>query len=282
MYKNKLCLGLSASFGVSYPQQVKLIKQAGFEGFFFDWSKEIDVDSIMKAAEECGLELQSIHGPYYKAAVMWESPETAAEAVDEMYQCLEVCKLCGAPIMVVHAFIGFHDTEHSVCENGFINYGKVVDRAAELGIKIAFENTEGEEYLDALMDRFSVRDNVGFCLDTGHEMCYNFSKDLLGKYGERLIATHINDNLGISRYDGDTFWTDDLHLLPFDGCGDWENFAKRINRCSYNGYLTFELTRQSKPCRHENDKYMKMSIEEYLAEAYSRACRISTLKERYK
>ncbi len=282
MYKNKLCLGLSESFGVSLPEQIKMIRQAGFEGYFFDWVKGVDVEEIKRAADESGLELQSIHAPYYKSAIMWESAENAAEAVEELFECLDVCKLLGAPIMVMHTFIGFGDTGHSPCEDGFANFGRVIDKASKLGIKIAFENTEGEEYLDALMKRFADSDNVGFCLDTGHEMCYNYSKDLLSKYGDRLIATHINDNLGISRLDGNIFWTDDLHLLPFDGCADWDYFAKRLNRCHYDGFLTFELVRKSKPNRHENDKYMRISLEEYLAEAYSRACRVATLKERYK
>lgn len=282
MYKNKLCLGLSPSFDISMPEQMKLIKQAGFEAFFFDWDEVIDVEDMKRNIDETGLELQSIHAPYYKSAIMWESEDNAREAVDELMRCLDGCVYCGAPIMVMHTFIGFDDNEHSPNENGFINFGKVVDKAEELGIKIAFENTEGEEYLDALMTHFADRDCVGFCLDTGHEMCYNYTKDLLAKYGDRLIATHINDNLGISRQDGKTFWTDDLHLLPFDGCADWEFFAKRLNRHGYNGILTLELTRNSKPNRHENDKYKKMSIEEYLAEAYSRACRVATLKERFK
>lgn len=282
MYKNKLCLGLGESFDVSFPEQIKMIKQAGFDAFFFDWSDKVDVKEIAECAKANNIEIQSVHAPYYKSAIMWESEYDAAVAVEEHFRCLDDCVICGAPIMVMHAFIGFGDTKHSVCENGLINYGKVVERATELGIKIAIENTEGEEYLDALMRHFEGNPNVGFCLDTGHEMCYNYSKDLLAKYGDRLIATHINDNLGISKADGTIFWTDDLHLLPFDGCGDWEFFAKRLNRHSYNGILTFELTRNSKPNRHENDKYKKMPIEEYIAEAYSRACRIATLKERYK
>ena len=282
MYKNKLALALSSSFSVSYEEQIKLIKKAGFDGFFFDWQSDTDVVAIKRCADENNLEFQSIHAPYYGAAVLWEKSQRSEEAVDELLRCLDVCKYCGAPIMVMHAFIGFNDNEHSVCDNGYENYGKVIDKADSLGITIAFENTEGEEYLDALMSHFSNRKNVGFCLDTGHEMCYNYSKDLLLKYGDRLVATHINDNLGISRSDGSTFWTDDLHLLPFDGCADWDFFARRLNQHNYNGYLTFELTRQSKPERHENDKYMKLPIEEYIAEAYSRACRIATLKERYK
>ena len=120
-------------------------------------------------------------------------------------------------------------------------------------------------------------DNVGFCWDSGHEQCYNRGKDMLGLYGSKLIATHLNDNLGISDNEGRIFWTDDLHLLPFDGINDWKDIAIRLNRCGYNGILTFELLNQSKPNRHDNDKYKKMSVEEYISECYARACRVATL-----
>ena len=53
-----------------------------------------------------------------------------------------------------------------------------------------------------------------------------------------------------------------------------------MNKCGYNDILTFELTTGSKPGRHENDKYAKMGTDEYLAEAYARACRVAVLKQR--
>ena len=96
--------------------------------------------------------------------------------------------------------------------------------------------------------------------------------------GDRLIATHLNDNLGISDYNGRIFWTDDLHLLPFDGISDWQSIGQRLDKCGYSDILTFELSRASKPDRHENDKYANMKIEEYIAEAYSRACRVASLR----
>lgn len=49
---------------------------------------------------------------------------------------------------------GFKD--HSPTQAGIINFGKVIDAAERLGVKIAFENTEGEEYLSALMDAFKA------------------------------------------------------------------------------------------------------------------------------
>lgn len=34
MYKTKLCLGLSSSFSLPYEQQIRTLRQIGFEGFF--------------------------------------------------------------------------------------------------------------------------------------------------------------------------------------------------------------------------------------------------------
>lgn len=108
-------------------------------------------------------------------------------------------------------------------------------------------------------------------------MCYNRSKDMLALYGDRLSATHINDNLGIKDYNGAITFKDDLHLLPFDGVKDWGELTKRIQMCGYDGELTFELNLVSKPDRHENDIYGEMPFERYLTEAYKRACRVAAL-----
>lgn len=273
MWKKRLCLGLSDSFGVEPEEQIKLIKNAGFDAFFYVWEPE-KIDDVARAGKEQGLIFQSLHAPFQKAADFWGDDEINGKAaVDELLACLKDCAKYEVPIMVVHAFIGFED--HNPTKTGLERFGIVVKEAQKCGVKIAFENTEGEEYLFALMEEFKGNDTVGFCWDSGHEMCYNHSKDLLAMFGDRLIATHLNDNLGISDFGGKTIWTDDLHLLPFDGIADWDYNAERLKKCGYDGILTFELTRLSKPNRHENDCYMDMPIEQYIAEAYKRACRVT-------
>lgn len=278
MYKNKLCLGLLESLDLSFEEQIRLMKKTGFEAFFIGWNRELDMESVMAAAREEGMILQSIHAPYIKMADMWKETENTQNAIDELIACLADCQKYGAPIMVVHAFIGFEN--HEPTEFGLKSFEKVVCAAKEMGIKVAFENTEGEEYLAALMEYFEKDENVGFCWDTGHEMCYNYSKDMLALYGDRLLCTHLNDNLGIRDYEGKITWIDDLHLLPFDGAADWADIAARLNRHGYDGILTFELTTKSKPGRHENDVYGRMDPEEYITNAYIRACRVAMLKQR--
>lgn len=273
MYQTKLCLGTNAkSFELDVKDQIRLFKQTGFDGFFTGW--DAHVDEYRALADELGMIYQSIHAPFKRAADMWSEGDAAEAAVEELLACVRDCGRVRVPVMVVHPYIGF-DLPENPTEVGVAHFRKVVEEAARQDVKIAFENVEGESYLKALMDAFEGDDTVGFCWDSGHELCYNRGKDMLGIYGHRLIATHLNDNLGVSRFDGGIYWTDDLHLLPFDGIHDWNDVARRLNRCGYEGILTFELTRTSKPNRHENDKYNRMPIEEYIAESYARACRLA-------
>ena len=278
MRKNKIAIGASRSFDIPTTEQIQLFKRIGFDGFFTEWSNEDNISEYRRIADELGLEYQSVHAPFYGASSMWKSDGSEVSATNELLACLEDCARFSVPIMVVHPFIGFG--EHTPTDSGIASFRVVARRARELGITIALENVEGEEYLDALMTELSDYDNVGFCYDSGHELCYNKGRDMLKKYGSRLVATHLNDNLGVSRDDGEIFWTDDLHLLPFDGIADWSNITKRLSDLGFDGFLTLELVKKSKPDRHENDKYQAMPIEEYLAKAYECACRIADMKLR--
>ena len=278
MYGMKLALGTLGGVGLSDAEQLPLIKAAGFDGVFFLWRRGYDVSGFRQRCDEVGLAIQSVHAPFGGMAKMWLPESEARCAIDELTECVLATRQVGAPIMVCHAFIGFKD--HTPTKDGIENFRKVVDKARECGIKIAFENTEGREYLDALMDAFSDDDTVGFCYDTGHELCYNRGERMLSHYGDRLLVTHINDNLGVKDFSGEKTYLDDLHLLPFDGIADWERIARELTRCPLPEYLTFELTTVSKPGRCENDKYARLPLTEYLAEAYARAVRVATLVKR--
>lgn len=277
MYKHRLCLGLLGNPEISENDQIRLFAETGFDGFFSGWSRNADISSLRQTADETGMMFQSVHAPFTLMADLWTKSGRTHEALNELISCLRDCADNSVPVMVAHAFIGFED--HSPTSFGLDNFGAVVSEAQRLGISIAFENTEGEEYLAALMKEFAGCKNVGFCWDTGHEMCYNHGRDMLSLYGDRLIATHINDNLGIKDNDGQITWLDDLHLLPFDGIGNWTDIAARLDRHGFSGPLTFELGIASKPGRHENDAYGRMDFRDYITEAYMRACRVASLRK---
>ena len=275
MWKQKIGISIGNAYAIPTTEVVKLVARTGFEAISPAWKQGIDLTDVIDTARDCGLVIQSIHGPFHGAAALWsEDAAVSGPAIAELLEALEDCRKFRIPVMVMHTWIGF---EYSQVPNetGLRNYGILVAKAKEYGVRIAFENTEGEEFLFALMDHFQNDDTVGFCWDSGHEMCYSYGKDLLKLLGHRLIMTHLNDNLGVSRFDGKTYWTDDLHLLPYDGIGDWDVLVQRLQKSRKLEYLNFELNITSKPNRHENDVYAQMPLEQYFAEAYKRACRIA-------
>lgn len=282
MYKQKLCLALNGQFDISPEEQVKLFKKTGFEGFAIDLSgRNVEPAPLVKLAKEENMFIEYIHAPFNTSDDMWENGEDGDEALNELLENLEICSKYEIPIMVAHTFIGF-DCEYIPTEIGIERYGRLAERADKLGVKLALENTEGEEYLFALMDALKNEKSVGFCWDTGHELCYNKGRDLMAMFGKKLIVTHLNDNLGVRDFGGKTTFIDDLHLLPFDGIADWNSIVEKLVQCGFEGPLTFELNNKSKPGRYENDKYTSMPIEQFLSEAYARVCRVAAMYIRAK
>jgi len=260
---------------ISGEEMIKIIHNAGFDGFFSGWNSSIQ--NYKKKADELGMIYQSIHAPFARTSKIWQGGKDAESVTNELVQCVEDCARVEVPILVVHPNSGVEmiDTDPSI---GLENFGKVVSRAEMLGVKIAIENICQEDILDILFDHFKDSSAVGFCWDTGHEMCYTLGRDQLARYGSRLIATHFNDNLGKTRENTPLTWHDDLHLLPFDGIINWQGVADRLNACGYNGILTFEVSKYSRPNRFDNEKYAKLSAQEYVAECYARACRLAYMK----
>lgn len=269
---------------MSAAEQIRLFADTGFEAVSGGWDHGVPVDEHKKAADECGVEFQSIHAPFHKdsdVSKMWLPGEEGKTAAKVLCECLEVCSDNGIGIMVSHVYIGFNYAipDNTTADIGIENFGTVVKRAAELGVTVAFENTEGEEFLDILMNAFRGEKYAGFCWDTGHEQCYNRGRDMMALYGDKLVATHLNDNLGVRSFDGVTVPRDDLHLLPFDGITDWRGVADKLDAFGYTGIMTFELKRRSHKGRHDNDVYLAMSPEMYVVEAYKRACRLAAMRK---
>lgn len=273
------CLGIVSGSSIKPTEQLKLFKKAGFDAFFMEYSAS-EVEKCKKTADEIGMYFQSLHATYKYMRHMWTESEQTPLGIKELSECIDCCAKFNIPILIVHPFIGFNYPVPNDLSFGIENFRIIIDKARALGIKIAFENVEGEEYLAALMNEFSEYDNVGFCWDTGHEICYNRDKDMLELYGDKLIATHINDNFGIS---GDSIgFIDDLHVLPLDGVKNWDDAMTRLNKCEYNGIMTFELVISSDTDNKYGTDYSKMDFSDYLNLVYNRACQLRDIREQIK
>jgi len=276
MYKQKIGISVGADYSMPMAEVIKIIKDAGFDAISPAWVSGEELTRTAAVARELGLELQSLHAPFNKAAAMWSADVSIYAPVKaELFDCIDYCEDLDIPVMVVHTWIGF-DYKFDKGSLYYKNFEDLISYATAHNVKIAFENTEGIEYLWALMEHFENDDTVGFCWDSGHEMCYNYSEDLLLRLGDRLIMTHLNDNLG-QRGDHATMY-DDLHMVMGDGVIDWHGVMQKIRRTGYRGMLMCELNAHHKWVgHHEMDRYEAMGVEEFYAYAYKAALRITSL-----
>lgn len=268
--KKNYSLGIASMGGSDH---IEMIKRVGWDGITTDWNPS-KTEAWANTAAKNGLFYQSVHSPFGKVNHMWLGGEEGDIVTKQLIDCVEDCARFDIHTVVIHPFIGFRN--HTPTRIGIDNYSRVVEVANKRGVKLGFENVEGEEYLAALMNEFWNEECCGFCFDTGHELCYNGGKDMMALYGEKLCHTHFNDNLGIIFPDAsiDDTWKNDLHLTMGDGIVDWKKVMDRIDNSPYEGLLICELTRINKPGRHDHDGYAAMEIEEFYAFALERAQKV--------
>lgn len=274
----KVIHGIGTGMGLGIPDEklIPMIGEAGFEAFFTGWSGKEGVALARKTADACGLFYQSVHAPFHNAYKMWVAGETGDAALDELVRCLHDTAENRVGIMIVHTIIGMD--RHEPNSIGVERFRSLVLEAEKCGVQIAFENVEGSEYLIAVRDAVISSPAAGFCWDTGHEMCYNDCSDVPLLFGDRLIATHFNDNM--KQTEPMITWHDDLHLLPFDGLADWQGVADRLDRAGYSGVMTFEVTKSWRKEKMPRDIYADLDAAGFLKLAYEKALKLDSLRKR--
>lgn len=264
----KFGFSLQESYKLPMEQVIDLLAEAGFCAISPGWQRDGDLENTVRHARSKNMILQSLHGPLRGMPAMWqaESPPVLQDLLDSATDCARL----GFPILVVHPWNG---VDYTFDPQGlyFDHFDKLVTHAEHLGISVAFENLEGPEYLAALLERYVNCRHVGYCYDSGHEACYAPGWDFLAAYGDRLIMTHLNDNLGVTDPGGQLHGTDDLHLLPGDGVLDWQNIARRLQAAKPQEILNFELKIRPKGDRCKLDLYGHLPPETYFREAHRRA-----------
>ena len=267
----KFGFSLQDSYALPMPQVIDLLADVGFCAVSPGWQRDGDLEEIVRCARSRNMTVQTLHGPLRGMPSMWsKDPEVAQPLLEDILQSATDCAKFDIPILVIHPWNGVDYTfrEEDIC---FDHFDALVDHAGKLGITVAFENLEGPEYLAALLARYKDCGHVGYCWDSGHELCYTPGWDFLTPYGHRLVMTHLNDNLGVTDPGGKLRGTDDLHLLPYDGIVDWDKTIQRLKTAKKQEILNFELKIRPKGNRCTYDLYSKLSLENYFQKAYESA-----------
>lgn len=241
-------------------ETIDAIAAAGFRKIFLQWYNrpwEITQEQQLAYARRKGLTVIFAHLGYKGLNAIWAAGDEGEQLTEGYLRDLDVMRDNGIDHVVMHLNGKLEAPPYGPV--GLERFQRIVDRAAQNGICISFENTKLKGYHKYLLDRLHG-DNFGMCLDGGHLHCH-FSDDwCFDRFAGRITAVHLHDNDG----------RDDLHLLPFDGTVNWPWLMKTLRIAGYAGPVTLE-------CCYHRQYPAQMSAGAYYREAYARGQRLVAL-----
>ena len=183
--------------------------------------------------------------------------------VELLQNRVDLAAMVGADEIVTHMVVPYEDFENipgfkeKYWEQVYKSFDALEPYCRAKGIRIAVENMictpkkYQYEKFDRLFERYSP-DYMGLCYDTGHGLLVIREEGddepdwkFLERYKDRLIAMHLDDNLGIdyslsTDVDG-AIQKSDKHWIPYDGIADWDKICQLIAESPYQLPLLLEI-----------------------------------------
>lgn len=183
-------------------------------------------------AEKNGFTVQNVHLTGSGTSEVWFKGSKGDEIVERYCREIKLCASKGIKIGITHVTWGYKHGIPPLDPIAIERFKRIIDCAEKNKFILALENSAFEPHLRYVLDDLLDSDATGFCYDTGHRYCFMPKADLIGDYGDRLVAMHLDDNDGI----------DDLHLIPYDGIAPWDEIIADLEKTKlYYDNIIFEV-----------------------------------------
>jgi L-ribulose-5-phosphate 3-epimerase len=211
-------------------ERMRLIKDANFTGVMLLCTNQFDSDykSFPDYARKVDLFVENAHAPYLDANSLWIDNLDGQNYLQKIVECIKDCSTYDISTLVIHPTNG--NIPLPINDIGIERIKRIIEKAEQLDVNVAFENMESPEYLEYIFDKIQSK-RLGFCFDSGHCNLYSPKLDLLSLHGDKLMALHIHDNDS----------KEDQHALPYTGNVNWTEFAVKLQKINYKGAIALEV-----------------------------------------
>ena len=205
---------------LSFEERMQILKDVGFDYICLSIGG-LASPKVREVCERLELEIGDVHLTGDGTHALWAEGEEGDRIAQRYCDEIRTCSENGVKTAVLHALYGYAEPA-PMGEIGLSRFLRIVECAEKNGVRLALENSLFDRYLCFLLERIKSP-YFGYCFDSGHHHAFAREMDLLSMWGDRLCATHLQDN------DGER----DLHLYPLDGTMDWKKTAEGLARCPH-------------------------------------------------
>ena len=194
-----------------------------------------------KVAESQGITFSQAHGPWPTHDT---TPELRREKLVLMERAIRLTPYLGTPYLVIHPDLPFGwwdgELDPSFTKKTNIEmFEALLPIAEEAGTIICLENMPTEPYdISPTAEIYKFiqeinHPNLKMCFDTGHAHVFGDDcGDMVRLIAPVLRVMHVHDNMGEC----------DMHIWPYEGTINWDNFAKGLADIKFDGVLSIEAT----------------------------------------
>lgn len=201
-------------------------------------SMEAHCKAVRTAAEDAGIEISQVHGP-------WPTDDTTAEnrakTLENMRLAVYGCHCLGAPYLIIHPQMPYgwgreEDADFALSLTVELMKNLMPD-CEKYGVTLCLENMPMTAHRISTMDRIAEavemvgHPNAAICFDTGHTNVYGHDLgDAVRTAGKYLRTLHVHDNDGKA----------DRHQLPWLGTANWNSFTAALAETGFDGVMSLE------------------------------------------
>ena len=206
---------------------------------------------------ESGLEIAQAHAPFRPNIP--GRPDFLDYAISIYKKIVLFCDAIGCKNLVVHGVsMAEYEPELTIDKFEEVNrklYSSLIPELLKTNVTVCAETlfctnyvakgySEGvisnpylaKDWIDRL-NEMAGKECFGICLDSGHlHLLRKSYRGYIPVVGNRIKALHIHDN----SQDGD------LHVMPYTGTINWEDFLTELKKIGYDGDVSFETFSQIK------------------------------------
>lgn len=212
-------LGIRFYFGynVEPETRAKLISEAGFQCVITSANKKYNkqnsnIKNQVRLCKKYNLKLSSLHMVYNSNTLpyLWKRGLKGWKIKRGLIKDVKIAHKYGFTCVVVHLIGEFS----AVGKKRLLNVLKVCEK---LNVPLAIENINHQKiFLDTLNN--ISHSHLKVCYDSGHNNIFDKDFDYISKFGDKIIALHLHDNMSVN----------DDHTLNVFGNTNWENLAKKL------------------------------------------------------
>ena len=243
-------------------EKFKMVKAAGFEGI--DVDSDESVNDVKRAMSESGL---IVHGMvdyvHWGQPLSSADPTVRAKGVEVLQKCLRETKIYGGTtVLLVPAVVNKEISYEDAYVRSQSEIKKCIPLAAELGIKILFENVwnnfllspvEMKRYIDEFESPL-----VGSYFDVGNIVNYGWPEHWIKTLGTRIGKLDIKEfsrKIANEKGKGAGFGVE-----IGEGDCDWPSVLAALKEIGYSGWATAEVSGGELPRLQEISRRMDQHV----------------------